>query len=76
MQRLGRKGVRSTTWDQNNRYSNVLIRGRATEITKNGAEEHIGKLNMKYTGSPEYLNHSSKDAPVLIKVEAKRIAEM
>lgn len=63
-------------YDQSNPYSNVLIRGRATEITKTGAEEHIDRLNMKYTGSPEYPNHSSKDARVLIKIQAKRIAEM
>lgn len=63
-------------YDQNNPYSHVSIRGRAIEITKAGAEEHIDKLNMKYNGNPVYPNHSPNDARVLIRVEPERVTEM
>lgn len=62
-------------YDQNNPYSNVSIRGRAIEITKAGAEEHIDKLNMKYNGKPIYPNHSPNDARVLIRVEPERVTD-
>jgi len=63
-------------YDQNNPYSNVLIRGRVLEITEKGAESHIDKMNMKYHGKPKYPYHVPSDPRVLIKVQAKRIHEM
>ncbi len=63
-------------YDQNNPYSNVSIRGRAVEITKTGAEDHIDKMSMKYNGRPTYPRHDPKDPRVLIKVEPTRIHEM
>jgi len=63
-------------YDQNNPYSNVLIRGRVLEITEKGAESHIDKMNMKYHRKPKYPYHVPSDPRVLIKVQAKRIHEM
>jgi len=37
-------------YDAQNAFANVMIRGRATEITEVGAWEHVDKLAMKYTG--------------------------
>jgi PPOX class probable F420-dependent enzyme len=65
-----------TIYDENNPYSNVSIRGKALDITQEGAEEHIDKMNMKYHGKPKYPYHNPKDPRVLIKVDAKRIHEM
>jgi PPOX class probable F420-dependent enzyme len=63
-------------YDQNNPYSNVLIRGKVVGITERGGEEHIDKMNMKYNGKPKYPYHNPKDPRVLIRVKAMRIHEM
>ena len=33
-------------------YRYVQVRGRVTEVTENGAREHIDKLSQKYLGKP------------------------
>jgi PPOX class probable F420-dependent enzyme len=63
-----------TIYDQNNPYSNVSLRGKAIEITEEGGEDHIDKLNMKYHGSPNYPRHNTKDPRTLFKVRVDRIA--
>ncbi|HYB75408.1 MAG TPA: PPOX class F420-dependent oxidoreductase [Nitrososphaerales archaeon] len=37
-------------YDAGNTFANVMIRGRATEITEEGAWENADKLSMKYMG--------------------------
>ncbi len=64
-----------TIFDQNNPYSNVSLRGKAIEITEEGGEDHIDKLNMKYHGSPNYPRHNPNDPRTLIKVRVDRIAD-
>jgi len=68
--------VAISIYDQNNPYSNVSIRGKVLEITKEGGEEHIDKLNLKYHGKPKYAYHTPSDPRVIIRVEAMRIHEM
>ncbi|MDA4131156.1 MAG: PPOX class F420-dependent oxidoreductase [Thaumarchaeota archaeon] len=63
-----------TIFDQNNPYSNVSLRGKAIEITEEGGEAHIDKLNMKYHGSPNYPRHNPQDPRTLIKVRVDRLA--
>jgi PPOX class probable F420-dependent enzyme len=53
-------------------YSRVMIRGRATEVTKDGAEEHIDKLSMKYHGR-KYDNHSADEPRVIIRIQPERV---
>jgi len=68
--------VAITVFDQGNPYSNVSIRGKAIEITEEGAEEHIDRISMKYFGKPyPYEDRTPKDPRVLIRVEAERIHE-
>jgi PPOX class probable F420-dependent enzyme len=69
--------VAITVFDQDNPYPNVSIRGRAVEITEEGAEEHIDKLGMKYLGKPKYPydDRTPKDPRILIRVEAEHIHE-
>ena len=38
--------------DPDNPYRFVLFRGKVVEITEDGADAHIDKLSMKYTGKP------------------------
>ncbi len=68
--------VAITVFDHGNPYSNVSIRGKAIEITEEGAEEHIDRMSMKYLGKPyPYEDRTPKDPRVLIRVEAERIHE-
>ena len=68
--------VAISIFEQSNPYSNVSIRGKASEITEKGAEEHIDKMNMKYNGTPKYANHDPNDPRVIIRVEATKIHQM
>src|SRR5271169_4256289 len=66
-----------TVFAQDNPYSSVSIRGKAIEITEEGAEEHIDKMSMKYLGKPRYPwdDRTPKDPRILIRVQADRIHE-
>lgn len=61
-----------TVFDMGNPYSKVLIRGRATEITQQGAEEHIDKLSMKYRGG-KYPWHKPDDQRVIIRIKPEHV---
>jgi len=69
--------VAITVFDQDNPYSNVSIRGKAIDITEEGAEAHIDKMSMKYLGKPRYPydDRTPKDPRTLIRVEAEHIHE-
>ena len=64
--------VALTIFDQSNPYSKVIIRGKAVDLTHNGAEEHIDKLNKKYHGSPKYPNHDPNDPRVIIRIQPEK----
>ena len=51
-----------------NPYEYVEIRGRASEITPDGAEEHIDFLAKKYLGEDTYANRRPGEQRVIIKV--------
>jgi PPOX class probable F420-dependent enzyme len=59
-------------FDTNNIYTNVMIRGRATEITTEGAEDHIDRLSMKYNGR-KYPDHSPDRPRVIIRITPERV---
>jgi PPOX class probable F420-dependent enzyme len=59
-------------FDMNDPYSKVLIRGRAIEVTRVGAEEHIDKLSMKYRGG-KYPWHKADDARVIIRIKPEHV---
>ncbi len=61
-----------TVFDQKNPYSKFIIRGKAIEISRKGAEEHIDKLNMKYHGAAKFPYHNPDDARVIIRIEPQR----
>jgi hypothetical protein len=50
----------------------AVIRGRVKEVTFEGAEEHIDKMSMKYTGQAKYQRRGPGKR-VLIKIEATHI---
>lgn len=59
-------------FDLDNLYSKVHIRGRAIEITKDGAEDHIDKLSMKYRGR-KYPDHRPKEPRIIIRIEPEHV---
>lgn len=52
MQRDGRVALAIS--DPDNPYRYLEIRGRVTEITEQGADDHIDKLALKYMGKEKY----------------------
>jgi PPOX class probable F420-dependent enzyme len=67
--------VAISIFDQNDPYRKVLIRGRVIEVTKEGAEDHIDKMAMKYRGLAKYPWRQPGISRVLFKVKASRISK-
>ncbi|MDG6901654.1 MAG: PPOX class F420-dependent oxidoreductase [Nitrososphaerota archaeon] len=64
--------VAVSVFDMASPYSKVIVRGRAIEITMEGAEEHIDKLSMKYNGK-KYPNHKPDDPRVIIRIKPEHV---
>lgn len=71
LQRDPRIGV--TVFDMANPYVNVVIWGKVVEMTQSGAEEHIDKLSMKYSGK-KYPYHEPHSPRVIVRIEPSRIS--
>ena len=82
---INTKGVKSTknavrnpkivldVCDPANPYNMAVIRGRVSEITLDGAEEHIDRMAKKYLGQDKYQMRRSGMKRVLIKIEPTRV---
>jgi PPOX class probable F420-dependent enzyme len=57
-------------------YRHLSIRGRVTEITEKGADEHIDKLTKKYIGQDHYPNRGPGEVRVLYKIEPQTVHTM
>ena len=51
----------------------VLVRGMVTEVTHEGADEHIDKLAKKYIDKDKYPWRSENEQRVIFKIEAEHI---
>ena len=60
--------------DPDNLYRSLALRGRVTEITQQGAEEHIDKLAKKYLGKDKYPFRQPGEARVLYKILPERVS--
>jgi PPOX class probable F420-dependent enzyme len=67
--------VAVSIFEQDNPYNNVLIRGTVVEITKEGAEDHIDKMAMKYRGLAKYPYRQPGISRVLLKIRPTRISK-
>lgn len=67
--------VAISIYDQSDPYRKVIIRGRVIEVTKEGAEDHIDKMAMKYRGLAKYPWRQPGISRVLIKVRPVSISE-
>ena len=58
--------------DPDNAYRSVLIRGRVTEVTTAGADEHINMLAKKYMDVDEYPYRQADEVRLIVRVEPER----
>ena len=55
--------------DPDNPYRHLSVRGKVTEITEKGADQHIDQLAKKYTGSDTYQRRQPGEVRVIYKIE-------
>ena len=63
-------------YDQENPYNMVSIRGKVTELTEQGADEHIDKLAKKYLGVDKYPLRSPDEQRIILKIQPEKIHHM
>jgi PPOX class probable F420-dependent enzyme len=59
--------------NQDNPYENLVVRGRVTELTHEGADEHIDALAKRYMGVDEYPMRQPGEQRVIVKIEPERV---
>ncbi len=59
-----------------NPYESLLIRGRAVELTHEGADAHIDALANRYMGVDEYPMRQPGEERVIVKIEPERVQHM
>ena len=52
----------------------LTIRGRAVELTRQGADAHIDRLSKRYLGEDPYPNHRPGDERILVRIEPERVS--
>lgn len=62
--------------DPDNPYRYLEVRGRAVDITENGADAHIDKLAKKYLGVDTYPNRRPGEVRVIYKIEPEHTTSM
>jgi PPOX class probable F420-dependent enzyme len=62
--------------DPENPYESLLIRGRAVELTHEGADAHIDALAKRYMGVDEYPMRQPGEERVIVKIEPERVQHM
>ena len=60
--------------DPENPYRCLMIRGRVTKITKDGADEHINRMAKKYLNVDEYPFRQPGEVRVLYYIEPESVA--
>jgi PPOX class probable F420-dependent enzyme len=59
--------------NQENPYENVLIRGRAVEVTQDDADDHIDSLANRYMGVDKYPLRQPGEERVIVKIEPEKV---
>ena len=62
--------------DPENPYRYLEIRGKVSEITQKGADEHIDALAQKYLGQPKYPGRKPGEVRVMYKIEPQKFSSM
>jgi PPOX class probable F420-dependent enzyme len=74
LQRDGR--VALAIQDPDNPYRYLEVRGRVTERTLDGADQHVDKMAKKYLGQDKYPYRTRNEQRVLYKVAAEHVTSM
>ncbi len=62
--------------DPDNPYRYVQVRGRVTEMTESGADQHIDALAKKYIGQDRYPWKRPGEVRVIVKIEPEHVQGM
>lgn len=62
--------------DPENPYRSLMIRGRVTKISNDGADQHIDRMAKKYMGVDEYPFRQPEEVRVMYYIEPERISAM
>ncbi|HEY1853407.1 MAG TPA: PPOX class F420-dependent oxidoreductase [Solirubrobacterales bacterium] len=60
--------------NRDNPLENVLIQGRVTELTHQGADEDIDALAKRYLGVDEYPARQPGEQRVIVRIEPEKVA--
>jgi PPOX class probable F420-dependent enzyme len=63
-----------TILDPNNPYRFLQVRGELSEITTEGARDHINQLSAKYTGNPVYQSGASDEQRVIYRLKPEHVS--
>ena len=62
--------------DPENAYRYVQVRGRVTEMTEQGADEHIDALAKKYLGKDKYPGRKPGEVRVIVTIKPDAVQGM
>ena len=74
MRRDGR--VALSLVDPDNPYRALMIRGRVTDVSKEGADDHADRMAKKYLGMSKYPFKQPGEVRVLYRIAVDRISGM
>jgi PPOX class probable F420-dependent enzyme len=62
--------------DPENPYRSLMIRGRVTKITNEGADQHIDRMAKKYMGVDAYPYRTPDEVRVMYYIEPDKVTAM
>jgi PPOX class probable F420-dependent enzyme len=70
------KRVALSIQDPDNPYRHIAVRGEVTDISEQGADDHIDALSKKYLGKDKYPFRGPGEVRVVYKIRPDKIAAM
>ena len=70
------RAVALSIQDPDNPYRYLEVRGKVTDITEEGADQHIDKMAKKYLGAEKYPGRQPGEVRVLYKIKPERTSSM
>lgn len=65
--------VAVSVFDSENPYKQAMVRGVVTDITQEGAEDHIDRMARKYLGQEKYPWRQPGEKRVIIKIRPEHV---
>jgi PPOX class probable F420-dependent enzyme len=60
--------------DPENPYRFVQVRGQVVEVLEEGADAHIDKMSLKYTGNPQYQWRNPAEIRLILKIQVESVS--